>query len=146
LTETRIGGAHQLSHRAGHLTERLLPTALSLNPILFEKKKYTVSFLRFLSQSKRILCFLFQLDSGVAMAAVSFSQLLNGERAVVTLFIVIVLFSLPLSLLLHGVALSLLALFALSVEVRVETSTSLSQFKTRYFLPLGFPASFNLRS
>eukprot|EP00258_Populus_trichocarpa_P048704 XP_024464723.1 dolichol kinase EVAN [Populus trichocarpa] len=65
------------------------------------------------------------------MAAVSFSQLLNGERAVVTLFIVIVLFSLPLSLLLHGVALSLLALFALSVEVRVETSTSLSQFKTR---------------
>ncbi|KAG6761998.1 hypothetical protein POTOM_032480 [Populus tomentosa] len=65
------------------------------------------------------------------MAAVSFSQLLNGERAVVTLFIVIVLFSLPLSLLLHGVALSLLAIFALSVEVRVETSTSLSQFKTR---------------
>ncbi|XP_011004786.1 PREDICTED: dolichol kinase isoform X1 [Populus euphratica] len=65
------------------------------------------------------------------MAAVSFSQLLNGERAVVTLFIVIVLFSLPLSLLLHGVALSLLALFALSLEVRVETSTSLSQFKTR---------------
>lgn len=65
------------------------------------------------------------------MAAVSFSQLLNGERAVVTLFIVIVLLSLPLSLLLHGVALSLLAIFALSVEVRVETSTSLSQFKTR---------------
>ncbi|KAJ6895186.1 hypothetical protein NC651_021625 [Populus alba x Populus x berolinensis] len=65
------------------------------------------------------------------MAAISFSQLLNGERAVVTLFIVIVLFSLPLSLLLHGVALSLLAIFALSVEVRVETSTSLSQFKTR---------------
>ncbi|KAG6760684.1 hypothetical protein POTOM_033862 [Populus tomentosa] len=65
------------------------------------------------------------------MAAVSFSQLLNGERAVVTLFIVIVLFSLPLSLLSHGVALCLLAIFALSVEVRVETSTSLSQFKTR---------------
>ena len=80
------------------------------------------------------------------MAAVSFSQLLNGERAVVTLFIVIVLFSLPLSLLLHGVALSLLAIFALSVEVRVETSTSLPQFKTRYFLPLGFPASFYRRS
>ncbi|KAJ6691514.1 hypothetical protein OIU79_013525 [Salix purpurea] len=65
------------------------------------------------------------------MAAVSFSQLLNGERAVVTLFIVIVLFSLPLSLFLYGVALSLLAIFALFVEVRVETSTSLSQFKTR---------------
>uniref|UniRef100_A0A6N2L7Q8 dolichol kinase n=1 Tax=Salix viminalis TaxID=40686 RepID=A0A6N2L7Q8_SALVM len=65
------------------------------------------------------------------MTAVSFSQLLNGERAVVTLFIVIVLFSLPLSLFLYGVALSLLAIFALFVEVRVETSTSLSQFKTR---------------
>ncbi|CAK7332249.1 unnamed protein product [Dovyalis caffra] len=63
--------------------------------------------------------------------AVTSSQLFNGERAVVTLFVVIVLFSLPLSLLMHGVLLSLLALFALYVEIRLETSASFSQFKAR---------------
>ncbi|KAJ9188805.1 hypothetical protein P3X46_000167 [Hevea brasiliensis] len=63
---------------------------------------------------------------------VCFSPYLNGERAVVILFIGCVLFSLPLSLLLHGVALSLLAIFALYVEIRVDiSSSSISQFKTR---------------
>ncbi|KAL4611510.1 hypothetical protein ACB092_08G129000 [Castanea dentata] len=66
------------------------------------------------------------------MAAV----VLNGERVVVVLFIGLVLFSLPLSLLLHGVALSLLALSALFIEIRAEddassSSSSLSLFKTR---------------
>ncbi|KAG8644639.1 hypothetical protein MANES_11G150502v8 [Manihot esculenta] len=42
-----------------------------------------------------------------------------------------VLFSLPLSFLLHGVALSLLALFAFYVEMLAGTSSSNSQFKTR---------------
>ncbi|KAM4084102.1 hypothetical protein ACB094_08G106600 [Castanea mollissima] len=65
------------------------------------------------------------------MAAV----VLNGERVVVVLFIGLVLFSLPFSLLLHGVALSLLALSALFVEIRADddasSSSSLSLFKTR---------------
>ncbi|KAM4096476.1 hypothetical protein ACJW30_08G107700 [Castanea mollissima] len=66
------------------------------------------------------------------MAAVA----LNGERVVVVLFIGLVLFSLPFSLLLHGVALSLLALSALFVEIRADddassSSSSLSLFKTR---------------
>ncbi|KAK7844225.1 dolichol kinase evan [Quercus suber] len=63
------------------------------------------------------------------------AAILNGERVVVVLFIGLVLFSLPLSLLLHGVALSLLALSALFIEIRAEddasSSSSLSLFKTR---------------
>ena len=63
------------------------------------------------------------------------AEILNGERVVVVLFIGLVLFSLPLSLLLHGVALSLLALSALFIEIRAEddasSSSSLSLFKTR---------------
>ncbi|XP_075636298.1 dolichol kinase EVAN isoform X2 [Castanea sativa] len=64
------------------------------------------------------------------------AAVLNGERVVVVLFIGLVLFSLPLSLLLHGVALSLLALSALFIEIRAEddassSSSSLSLFKTR---------------
>ncbi|KAJ4829683.1 hypothetical protein Tsubulata_007479 [Turnera subulata] len=67
------------------------------------------------------------------MAAVPSSPpLLNGERAVVSLFIVAVLCSLPSSLLSHGAALSLLSLLALSVEILADRSPSpLSQFKTR---------------
>ena len=64
------------------------------------------------------------------------AAILNGERVVVVLFIGLVLFSLPLSLLLHGVALSLLALSALFIEIRAEddasSSSSLSLFETRY--------------
>ncbi|KAG6681983.1 hypothetical protein I3842_13G116900 [Carya illinoinensis] len=59
------------------------------------------------------------------------SSLFNGERAVVLVFISRVLFSLPFSLLLHGLSLSLLALSAFVVEIRAETSASLSIFKTR---------------
>ncbi|KAK9999403.1 hypothetical protein SO802_019006 [Lithocarpus litseifolius] len=63
------------------------------------------------------------------------AAILNGERVVVVLFIGLVLFSLPLSLLLHGVALSLLALSALFIEIRAEddasSSSSLSLFQTR---------------
>ncbi|XP_030958909.1 dolichol kinase EVAN isoform X1 [Quercus lobata] len=63
------------------------------------------------------------------------AAILNGERVVVVLFIGLVLFSLPLSLLLQGVALSLLALSALFIEIRAEddasSSSSLSLFKTR---------------
>ncbi|OAY51544.1 dolichol kinase EVAN [Manihot esculenta] len=63
---------------------------------------------------------------------VRFSPFLNGERAVVTIFIGCVLFSLPVSLLLHGVALSLLALLALYIEIQADiSSSSLSQFETR---------------
>ncbi|KAJ8751546.1 hypothetical protein K2173_016781 [Erythroxylum novogranatense] len=63
--------------------------------------------------------------------AVSISPLLNGERAVVTLFVGCILFSLPYSLLLHGLSLSLLSLFAFSVEILSDNSPSLSLFKTR---------------
>ncbi|KAE8037782.1 hypothetical protein FH972_010344 [Carpinus fangiana] len=55
----------------------------------------------------------------------------NGETAVVLLFIARVFFSLPFSLLLHGLALSLLALSALFVEITADTSPSLSLLKTR---------------
>uniref|UniRef100_A0A2P2LD70 dolichol kinase n=1 Tax=Rhizophora mucronata TaxID=61149 RepID=A0A2P2LD70_RHIMU len=65
------------------------------------------------------------------MVVSTFSLLLNGERAVVVLFVGCVLFSLPLSLLLPGLALSLLALFSLYTEITAENSISLAQFKTR---------------
>ncbi|XP_038710237.1 dolichol kinase EVAN-like isoform X2 [Tripterygium wilfordii] len=59
------------------------------------------------------------------------SSVLNGERAVVVIFIGRVLYSLPLSFLAHGLMLSVLAAFALYVEVRADTSNSLSIFRTR---------------
>lgn len=65
------------------------------------------------------------------MATTASSSGFNGERAVVLLFIARVLFSLPLSLLLHGLPLSLLALSALVVEISADASPSLSLLKTR---------------
>ncbi|XP_062007346.1 dolichol kinase EVAN [Rosa rugosa] len=60
------------------------------------------------------------------------ASLLNGERAVVALFVGRVLFSLPLSLLPHGLALSLLAISAVVLDVLADSSTTLlSQFNTR---------------
>ncbi|XP_022857108.1 dolichol kinase EVAN-like [Olea europaea var. sylvestris] len=58
---------------------------------------------------------------------------LNGERAVVLLYICQILFSTPLSLLSQAFSLSLLTLFALSVEISADDpSNPLSQFfKTR---------------
>lgn len=67
------------------------------------------------------------------MASEATPSLFNGERAVVLVFIASVLFSLPVSLLLHGLALSLLVISALFVEIRAEASTALSLFKIRYF-------------
>ncbi|KAA8544113.1 hypothetical protein F0562_022125 [Nyssa sinensis] len=59
------------------------------------------------------------------------SSLFNGERAVVVLFISRVLFATPLSLLSEGLALFILALFALFIEIVAEASNSIGQFKTR---------------
>ncbi|EOY34458.1 hypothetical protein QUC31_018434 [Theobroma cacao] len=56
-------------------------------------------------------------------------KVMNGERAVVLLFVFRVLFSLPLSLLPHALSFSLLSLFSLFVEIRADDSVSL--FKTR---------------
>ncbi|XP_034220693.1 dolichol kinase EVAN isoform X2 [Prunus dulcis] len=67
----------------------------------------------------------------MAAMAMAMAGLMNGERAVVLLFIGRVLFSLPLSLLFHGIALSLLAFSALSLDILADSSTSLSQFNTR---------------
>ncbi|XP_012471591.1 dolichol kinase EVAN isoform X1 [Gossypium raimondii] len=61
--------------------------------------------------------------------AISPSKAMNGERAVVLIFVLRVLFSLPLALLPHALSLSLLSLFSLVVEIRVDDSPSL--FKTR---------------
>ncbi|GFS30931.1 hypothetical protein Acr_00g0014850 [Actinidia rufa] len=58
-------------------------------------------------------------------------SLLNGERAVVVLFIAPLLFAAPLSLLSEALSLSLLTLFALLIEIFAESSDSLAQFKTR---------------
>ncbi|XP_024031450.1 dolichol kinase EVAN [Morus notabilis] len=58
-------------------------------------------------------------------------SLVNGERAVVVIFVAGVVFSLPSSLLCHGLALSLLALSALSLDVLADSSNSFSFFKTR---------------
>ncbi|PIA29181.1 hypothetical protein AQUCO_06200044v1 [Aquilegia coerulea] len=57
--------------------------------------------------------------------------MLNGERAVVVLFMARVFFSLPFSLIYEGLALSLLALASFYLEIFAEKSTSLIQFKTR---------------
>ncbi|XP_047322941.1 dolichol kinase EVAN-like [Impatiens glandulifera] len=59
------------------------------------------------------------------------SSLLNGERAVVALFISRTLYTTPLDLLSEGLFLSLLSLFALFLEIFAESSSSFSQFKTR---------------
>ncbi|KAM0996636.1 hypothetical protein ACFX13_006658 [Malus domestica] len=67
----------------------------------------------------------------MAAMAMAMAGMMNGERAVVLLFITRVLFSLPFSLISHGVALSLLALSALSLDILADSSTSLSQFSTR---------------
>ncbi|KAG5566656.1 hypothetical protein RHGRI_002272 [Rhododendron griersonianum] len=59
--------------------------------------------------------------------------MLNGERAVVLLFIAPILHATPLSLLAEALSLSLLALFALVIEVFADSSpnSQLAQFKTR---------------
>ncbi|KAJ4725047.1 dolichol kinase EVAN [Melia azedarach] len=62
--------------------------------------------------------------------ALSFSML-DGERGVVVLFLCRVLFSLPFSLLCHGLNLALLSLFALFLDIRAENCASLSRFRTR---------------
>ncbi|XVF05731.1 hypothetical protein REPUB_Repub05bG0197600 [Reevesia pubescens] len=62
--------------------------------------------------------------------SISPSTAMNGERAVVLLFVLRVLSFLPLSLLPHAFSLSLLSLFSLFVEIRADDS-SISLFKTR---------------
>ncbi|XP_027341611.1 dolichol kinase EVAN isoform X2 [Abrus precatorius] len=59
------------------------------------------------------------------------TSFLNGERAVVLLFISTILFSLPLSLLFHGVSLSLLTLASFFLEISFDNSNSPSLFRTR---------------
>ncbi|TXG73800.1 hypothetical protein EZV62_002379 [Acer yangbiense] len=64
--------------------------------------------------------------------AASSSSMFNGERAVVVLFVCRVLFSLPLSLLCHGLNLAFLSLFALLLDIRADISASSPpQFNTR---------------
>lgn len=65
------------------------------------------------------------------MATAAVASWLNGERTVVALFVARVLFSLPSSLLPHGLALSLLAISALVLDILADSSASLSQFNTR---------------
>ncbi|CAN1346420.1 Dolichol kinase EVAN [Linum perenne] len=66
------------------------------------------------------------------MASVSTPlPLFTGERAVVVMFIGCLLYSLPHSLLYPAIFLSFLSLFAIVVEIRSESSGSLSHFKTR---------------
>ncbi|CAN1837434.1 Dolichol kinase EVAN [Linum perenne] len=57
--------------------------------------------------------------------------LFTGERAVVVMFIGCLLYSLPHSLLYPAIFLSFISLFAIVVEIRSESSGSLSHFKTR---------------
>ncbi|KAF3454933.1 hypothetical protein FNV43_RR05381 [Rhamnella rubrinervis] len=63
------------------------------------------------------------------MAAMA--SLVNGERAVVVIFMVHLLYALPSSLFCHGLALSLLSFVALCLDILAESSISLSHFKTR---------------
>ncbi|KAK3022863.1 hypothetical protein RJ639_046050 [Escallonia herrerae] len=65
------------------------------------------------------------------MATMALPSLFNGERAVVVLFIARTLYAAPLSLLAESLSLSLLSLFALSVEISVESSSPIAQFSTR---------------
>ncbi|XP_031286376.1 dolichol kinase EVAN [Pistacia vera] len=58
-------------------------------------------------------------------------SMVNGERGVVALFVSCVLFSLPSSLLCHGLNLAVLSFFALFLDISAENSASLSHFKTR---------------
>ncbi|KAI3461395.1 hypothetical protein Pfo_018058 [Paulownia fortunei] len=61
--------------------------------------------------------------------ALSLLEQLNGERAVVLLYVIRILFSTPLSLLPEAFSLSLLSLFALSVEISADdASNPLSHF------------------
>ncbi|XP_057455741.1 dolichol kinase EVAN [Lotus japonicus] len=55
----------------------------------------------------------------------------TGERIVVLFFISKILYSLPLSLLTHGVALSLLALSSFFLEIAVDSANSPFAFRTR---------------
>ncbi|XP_038990583.1 dolichol kinase EVAN-like isoform X2 [Hibiscus syriacus] len=61
--------------------------------------------------------------------AISLAKAMNGERAVVFIFVLRVISSLPFALLPHALSLSVLSLFSLVVEIRVDDSASL--FKTR---------------
>ncbi|KAL0369623.1 UNVERIFIED_CONTAM: Dolichol kinase EVAN [Sesamum angustifolium] len=65
--------------------------------------------------------------------AVSLLQQLNGERAVVLLYIIRILFSTPISLLPEACSLSLLSLFALCVEISVDDASNplANYFRTR---------------
>ncbi|CAH2041690.1 unnamed protein product, partial [Thlaspi arvense] len=63
------------------------------------------------------------------------SSLLNGERAVVVLFISPILVATPFSLLSESCFLFLLTLFALFLEIFAESSNSLDQFKIRHAFP-----------
>ncbi|GFP82497.1 hypothetical protein PHJA_000392700 [Phtheirospermum japonicum] len=71
--------------------------------------------------------------------SLSLSEQLNGERAVVLLYIVRILFSTPLSLLPEAFSLSFLSLFALSVEISADDAFNpLSHpFRTRPGAPSG---------
>ncbi|GMG98774.1 hypothetical protein Nepgr_000614 [Nepenthes gracilis] len=55
----------------------------------------------------------------------------NGERAVVILFLGLILFSAPYSLLLESIALFIIALAALFVEISAESSDALGALKVR---------------
>lgn len=56
--------------------------------------------------------------------ALSLLQQLNGERAVVLLFVIQILYSTSLSLLPEAVSLSILSLFALSVEISADDASN----------------------
>ncbi|KAK1426274.1 hypothetical protein QVD17_14944 [Tagetes erecta] len=58
-------------------------------------------------------------------------SILNGERAVVLLFVSSILYSAHISILFEAISFSLLAVFALFVEISVESCGSTSLFKTR---------------
>ncbi|CAK8536212.1 unnamed protein product [Lathyrus sativus] len=59
------------------------------------------------------------------------TSFLNGERLVLLFFISRILYSLPLSLLSHGVSLSLIALAAFFLEISVDSSNSPFPLRTR---------------
>ncbi|KAF7805627.1 dolichol kinase EVAN [Senna tora] len=66
-----------------------------------------------------------------ALPSFTTSSFFNGERLVVLFFISLVLYSLPFSLLSHAFALSFLTLASLFLEIRFDTSNSLSLLHTR---------------
>ncbi|XP_024983399.1 dolichol kinase EVAN isoform X1 [Cynara cardunculus var. scolymus] len=65
------------------------------------------------------------------MATAMASSLLNGERAVVLLFVSSIEYSTPISLIYESMSFCLLAVFALFVEISVESYGSDFPFKTR---------------